>query len=110
MTANGEKDTSKKTENLLIDLHALLEKQIELAHKGDITGVESLSNQAGILVDEIMETKQLESDEFKNQLQQLQKLYQHLSLSIAAQKTETSEQLSRIRKGKKTIAAYRGNI
>ena len=53
MTANVEKNTSKKTKNLLNDLHALLEKQIELAHKGDITGVESLSNQAGILVDEM---------------------------------------------------------
>ena len=105
-----EKDTSKKTKNLLNDLHALLEKQIELAHKGDITSVESLSNQTGTLVNEIVKTKQFESDEIKNQLQQLQKLYQGLSLSIAAQKTETSDQLSRIRKGKKTIAAYRGNI
>lgn len=97
---------------LLDDLQSLLEKQIELIQQCNPAGreVEVLSKQAGSLVEKIAQTGVLESAEFKNRQEQLQKLYKDLCLAITAQKAETAEKLSRLRKGKKTIRAYRSNI
>jgi len=95
---------------LLDELQSLLEKQIKLAQQGNISGVEVLSKQASSLVGKIAQSGVLESSEFKSQREQLRKLYQDLCLALTAQQAETAEELSRVRKGKKTIATYRGNI
>ena len=95
---------------LLDELQSLLEKQIKLAQQGNISGVEVLSKQASSLVRKIAQSGVLESSEFKSQREQLRKLYQDLCLALTAQQAETAEELSRVRKGKKTIATYRGNI
>ncbi len=96
--------------HLLDELQNLLEKQIELARQGNINEIEFLSKQASSLVEEIARSEVLESSEFKSQREKLRKLYQDLCLALTAQQAETSEELSRVRKGKKTIATYRGNI
>lgn len=95
---------------LLDDLQILLEKQIETAQAGDINNVEVLSKYAHPLVQKIAQTGILELPEFKNRREQLQKLYDSLCLAVTAQKTDVCEKLSRIRKGKKTLRAYRTNI
>ena len=110
MAANSVKHVSKEAENLLNDLQNLLKKQIKLAHKGDIIGVESLSRQANSLVEKNMQSGILEQADLKNQREKLQKLYEQLSLIISAQIAKTEEQINRIRKGKKLIGGYRKNI
>ncbi|MGD2095047.1 MAG: hypothetical protein PVH77_08590 [Phycisphaerales bacterium] len=105
--------TNQKTfqpSSKLSDLKSLLKKQIGLAQKGNIKEVEVLNEQASSLVKQVKQSGVLESAEFKNQCEHIQKLYQALCLAIATQQAETAEQLKWIRKGKKTIAAYRGNI
>jgi hypothetical protein len=96
--------------HLLDELQSLLEKQIELARQGNINEIEVLSKQASSLVEEIARSGALESSEFKSQHEQLRKLYQDLCLALTAQQVETAEELSRVRKGKKTIETYRSNI
>jgi len=96
--------------HLLDELRNLLEKQIELARQGNINEIEVLSKQASSLVGEIARSGVLESSEFKSQREELRKLYQDLCLALTAQQAETAKELSRVRKGKKTIATYRGNI
>jgi hypothetical protein len=97
---------------LLDELQNLLEKQIELAQQGNSNNrhFEPLSKQAGLLVEKITKERILELPEFENRREHLQKLYQHLCLVVTAQKAKTDEELSRIRKGKKTIKTYRSNI
>jgi len=102
--------STNKQIRLLDDLQVLLEKQIGLAKADNISKVEVLGEQAGFLVEKITQTGILELPEFENRREQLQKLYDGLCLAIAAQKHETIEKLSQVRKGKKTIAAYRGSI
>jgi len=102
--------TNKSSSSRLYDLQSLLKKQIGLARKGNIKEVEILSEQASSLVEKVKLSGVLESAEFKNQREQLQKLYQDLCLAITAQQAGTTEELKRIRKGKKTIAAYHSNI
>ena len=101
--------TDKQT-HLLDDLQSLLEKQMELAQQGNISGVEVLSKQANSLVGKIARSRFPESSEFKSRHEQLRKLYQDLCLALTAQQAETTEELSRVRKGKKTIETYRNNI
>ena len=95
---------------LLHDLQILLEKQIELANQGNIKDVEVIAGQVGSLVGRITGRGILEKPEFQNQRRQLQRLYEDLRLAIATQRAETAEEISRVRRVKKTIATYRNNI
>jgi len=94
---------------LLADLQHLLEKQIALAHQGDITGVEYMAEQANSLVEEVTQMHILGCARFQNQRIRLQELYESLTLAIAAHKEVVAENLNHLRKGRKTIKAYRSN-
>lgn len=102
--------STNKQIHLLDNLQNLLEKQIELAQQGNVSNVEILSEQAGPLAEKIAQTGILELAEFKNRREQLRKLYDSLYLTITSQKADASDKLSRVRRGKKTIATYRNNI
>lgn len=94
----------------LDELRHLLEKQIGFARQGNVNAIEALSKQSNSLVGKIARSGILESPEFKMQREQLRKLYQDLYLALTAQQAENAKELSRVRKGKKTIATYGGNI
>jgi len=96
--------------HLLDELQNLLERQIELAHQGNIKDVELLSEHTDCLVRKIVEIGVLESPEFKDIPEQLSKLYKKLCLVLIAQKADIAERLSHVRKGKKTIETYHSNI
>jgi translation initiation factor IF-2 len=113
MTKNNTELIGDNQIHLLDELQTLLEKQIELARQGNITEVEILSEQAGSLVEEITQTGILDpaGPVFNGQQQeQLRKVYKDLCLAITDQKMEVSKELSRVRKGKKTIQTYRSHI
>ncbi len=99
--------------HLLDELQTLLEKQVEMAKQGNIRDVELLSEKSGSLVEKIAQTGILDPadpafDEVRRE--QLQKLYEDLCLAVTAQKAGVREELSRVRKGKKTVQAYRSHI
>jgi hypothetical protein len=94
---------------LLRSLQHLLQKQIEMAHQGDIGGVSMVSKQAGDVAKKIAQRIILEKVTFKNQREQLRRLYADLCLILATEKADVAGRLNHIRKGKKTIKAYRSN-
>ena len=96
--------------HFLNKLQNLLEQQIGFARQGNVNEIEALSKQAGSLVGKIARSGILESSEFKNQREQLRKSYQDLCLTLTTQQAENAKELSQVRKGKKTIATYGGNI
>jgi len=96
--------------HLLDELQSLLERQIELTLQGNISDIDVLSSRADSLVAEIAQTGILESTEFKDQRDRLQRLYDSLHLTITAQQADVSEKLSRVRRGRRTVAAYHSNI
>jgi len=110
MSTDNADITAGEQTDLLDGLKSLLEKQIELAGQGRISDVEVLSRQAHSLVEKIARTGAAERVEFKDRREQLQKLYEKLRLSIAAQKAEVCRKLTQVRHGKKTVQAYRRNI
>ena len=91
-------------------LQKLLAKQIGLARQGNVNEIEALSKQSNSLVGKIARSGILESPEFTSQRELLRKLYQDLYLALTAQQAENAKELSRVRRGKKTIATYSGNI
>lgn len=98
-------------EKLLLDkLQSVLQKQIELARQSDVSEVETLVEQAGLLMEEISDLKILELPEYKNYREKFQKLYKKLCLILAEQKDGIAGELSQIRKGRKTIKAYHGSV
>ncbi len=96
---------------LLNNLTRLLEEQINVVHHSDITGkqVEFLAEQAQSLVDEIAKKHLLDLEQFADQREHIRRLYNNLNLAVIARKDETEKNMNKIRKGKKTIVAYRGN-
>ncbi len=96
--------------HLLDELQSLLEKQVGFARRGNINEIEILNRQASSLVSKIARSGVLESSEFNKRCKQLRKLYQDVCLALTVQQAETAEELSRVRKGKKTIETYRSNI
>ena len=94
----------------LEELLNLLEKQIGFARQGNVNEIEALSKKSSSLVEKIARSGILESPEFKMQRELLRKLYQDLYLALTAQQADNTKELSRVRWGKKTIAAYSDNI
>ncbi|MHC4692172.1 MAG: hypothetical protein ACYS67_05475 [Planctomycetota bacterium] len=114
MINNNSEDIGDNPTNLLDELQTLLEKQMDMARQGNIRDLEALSKQAGSLSENIAQTGILdqEADTVFNEgrREQLQKLYEDLCLAVAAQRAVVCEELSRVRKGKKTIQTYRSHI
>jgi len=110
MNVQSFENNPDEEQQLLSDLQHLLEKQIELAHQGDISAVEMVSKQASDLAKKITQTEILKQTAFKDQRQRLQSLYANLCLVLTAEKTNVADQLKHIRKGKKAIACYHNNI
>jgi len=97
--------------NMLDELQSLLEMQLKLAHRGNSAGkhIDVLGKQADLLVGKITQAGILERPEFRNQKEKLKKSYDDLHLAITAQRADTAEKLSQIRRGRKIIETYRGN-
>lgn len=113
MSSNNSEEIGDNRKHLLDKLQTLLEKQVDMARQGNIRDVEVLSKQAGPLSEKIAQTGILDATDpvFNGERQeQLRKLYEGLCLAITDQKTQVSEELSRVRKGKKTIQTYRSHI
>jgi len=107
---SDSKHISDEQLQLLSDLQSLVEEQIRLSRHGDISGVERLFKQTSTFVAKIADSGILHDPELREQREQLQKLYEGLHLTVAAQRANTSDELSHIRKGRKTIEVYRRNI
>ena len=95
---------------LLEELANILGKQVELARHGDFTGLERLAGQCEPLVARITAAGLLENPAYKAERERLAKFYRDIQMAISMQKDVTGEQLKLMRKHKKTLAVYRGNI
>ena len=93
----------------LDNLQSLLEKQIEMARKGNFRRVETLTEQTDSVVEKIVKTKILDQPEFDNQRKYMVKLYERLQLILTAGKDSVGRQLQQVGSGKKTLHVYRNN-
>ena len=98
--------------NLLNKLKRLLEEQIRIIHQGNVNDerIDDSNRQTESIAKEIIESGLLENKEFNRQREQIKDLYNTLNLAVIAQRDETAENIREIRRGKKTIEVYRGNL
>jgi hypothetical protein len=103
--------STNKDISILDELQDLLAQQLKLAHQGNPAGekIEALCRQADCLVKEIKQAGMLDRPEFENQKNKLNKLYKNLHLALTAQREDTAEKLSQVRRGRKIVETYRGN-
>jgi hypothetical protein len=101
-------NTDEQT-HLLDNLQSLLEKQIEMARKGNFRRVEALAEQAGSIVEKIVKIKPFGQPEFDGRRKHLSKLYKKLELMLAAGKDSVAKQLRQAGNARKTLKAYRNN-
>ena len=96
--------------SMLDELQGLLQRQLELARQGNSAGeqIEVLGRQADCLVKEITQAGTLERPEFERKKKKLKKSYEDLHLALTAQKADTAERLSKVRRGRKIVETYRG--
>ncbi len=97
---------TKQEETQLQDLKVLLEKQIEGIKKSDFRSAEAYSQQADVLIAEVVKIRLSDRPELKDRIDQCLQLYGQLELIIAAEKESVREQLCRVENGKKTIQIY----
>ncbi len=98
--------------HLLDELEGVLKKQLELAHQADAASekFDALTSRADLLVRRITSLGAQDWGGLRSRYGQLQRLYKALCLVVAAEKADVSEELARIRKGRKTIGMYRRNL
>lgn len=110
MTIENTTYVLEREKSILVGLHDLLERQLRLAQKGDIAGVESLGKKTDSIIEIIIQGEVFERADFQNQREKIQKLYGQLSVALSAQKAEMTERVNQIRKGRKTLGTYLKNI
>ena len=97
---------------MLDELQDLLEMQLKLVHEGNSAGkqMDDLGTRTDLLVKKIVQAGILEWPEFKSQKEELKKSYEELHLAITDQRADTAEKLSQVRRGRKIVGIYRGNL
>ena len=103
-------ETSVEKAALLGELRAVLDRLIRLTSQGSIAELELLGEQAGALVEQIAALGSLDMPEFDRQRRELLALYNTLCAELTARRIETADQLGWIRKGRRTLKAYRASI
>ncbi len=112
MKTNVSEITNDEQIYLVNKLINLLEQQICKIHQGN-TGadrIDDFNRKAESIVKNIVESGILENQELNQQREHLIKLYNILNLAVIAQRDETAKNIKEIRRGKKTIEVYRGNL
>lgn len=97
-------------EKLVSGLEDILEKQLKLMRSSRDKAAFDLAEQTTESVGVIGRKGILKDDKFATQRQNIQRLYKELTLATAERKQSVSSELNKIRKGKKSVGAYKNEI
>jgi hypothetical protein len=97
-------------EKLVTGLEDILEKQLKLMRTSRDKAAFDLAEQTADFVGIIGREEILKNDKFATQRQNIQRLYKELTLATAERKQSVSAELNKIRKGKKSVGAYKSEI
>ncbi len=95
--------------HLLDNLQGLLEKQIEMARKGNYRHVKVLAEQATPAVEKIIKIKLSCQPEFDYRRKHLLQLYKKLELMLEAEKASVVRQQKQVDNVRKILRAYRNS-
>jgi len=110
-TAVGAAVSHNSDEKLIAGLENILAKQLKLMRSSRDQASVELADQTSELVGIIGQKGLLKDEKFSTQRSNIQKLYQELTLATAERKNSVSDELNKIRRGKRTVGAYKqGNL
>jgi len=93
-------------ENLIDELHTLLEKQVQMLRNSKFLELEKLIEKTGAITTEIAQNPSLLTPELKDRSRQIHNLYKKLELMIATEKDAVDKQLQKVNCGKRTLRTY----
>ena len=94
-------------EKLVADLEGVLEKQLKLMRNSRDKAAADLADKTTDFVNIIGQKKILNNDKFAVQRKNIQRLFKELTLATAERTQSVSSELNKIRKGKKSVGAYK---
>jgi hypothetical protein len=94
-------------EKLVADLEGVLEKQLKLMRNSRDKAAADLADKTTDFVNIIGQKKILNNDKFAVQRKNIQRLFKELTLATAERTNSVSSELNKIRKGKKSVGAYK---
>ena len=94
-------------EKLVADLEGVLEKQLKLMRNSRDKAAADLTDKTTDFVNIIGQKKILNNDKFAVQRENIQRLFRELTLATAERTHSVSTELNKIRKGKKSVGAYK---
>lgn len=101
------KNTNNNNLQLIDRLQGVLQRQIRMARKGDLSAVEKLTLKADRILKKISSlsdsTLIKQSDKWKD----VENTYKKLSLTLFSQKHSVQQQIQQIREGRKTLKTYK---
>jgi hypothetical protein len=97
-------------ERLVAGLEDVLEKQLKLMRSSRDKAAVDLAGQTSDFVNIIGQKEILKDDKFATQRRNIQRLFNELTLVTAERKFSVSSELNKIRKGKKSVGAYKSEI
>ena len=103
-------DGGGSDEKLIAGLENILEKQLKLMRSSRDKAAFDLAGQMAEFVNVIGQRKILKDGKFSAQRRNIHRLFNELRLATAERKHSVSAELKKIRKGKKTIGAYKNEI
>lgn len=108
--SNAEQIAPDGVDETLDELEHLLMRQADLLRRGQMREVEAMAGRTGELVGRMEHAGVFASVEFSERRADFERLYSNLRLGLSAERAKTAEQLLRVRKGMKTVSAYRRNM
>lgn len=107
MDDNTNNMIQQTDEKLVASLENILEKQLKLMRTSKDKAAADLTGQTSDYVDVIGQRKILNDDKYVTQRKNIQRLYNELTLAAAERKQSVISELSKIRKGKRSVGAYK---
>lgn len=105
-TGLPRQDASREAGRHLDELQELLTRQLECVRQGNLTAAEEICRQTEQCVRAIAANRGLDDAHLEMRRRRIESTYKELCLILGAQRAETSDLLSVIRRGRKVLRAY----
>ncbi len=95
---------------LLDELESLLNRQLQLVRRGELSVVGTLMQETEALVAKVTHLGVHGTPEFERRRERLQRLCDTLSLVLTTARSAVDGEIKQIRQGQKVLATYRRNL
>ena len=108
-TANDDTMADEAYMQMAAYLENLLTRQVDKLRRYDLDGAVRIAEEATEIASRLGVEDVLERQEFSAQKKRLDALYKDIELIIETERSEVANKIKQIRKGKRTLGAYKNN-